>query len=598
MSTSDQSAYDMCIAAHPTVAGRIYIGGAAVGHLHRVERRHLPLRDDGAPGHADDDRRGHARRRPRAAGRPVRRPGSRPSAPCGPAATAACSGPTPTAIRAHFVSRNDGLAVLAARITSPTIRRTRASWSPVSRTTAPAVRTGDGVWRQRSWATAVASSTTRSARTGTSASTRPRRGRAATTVRSPRSSGATRGEAGKMKTSEARRGGLVAVLLGLRRGVARRRHAPRARHRPGLVLARLGPLVGHPADGDRSARRRQPRPGPGRAARRSARRVTYATRSGPPTVLDHLCRNRDQRIRDHHGPKFAAAPNDAGGNLVLRVLALYPSGLVLVHRHARARRRPEPFAWTPLPICPAVDQRSDRGERGRDRRPERATRWRSCPRRKSSATCSCTTRPGERWGRATSRPPASPTSSAVGRRPARHAVVLRRHRQVDPDRPEDHASERDVGRPPDHRARTGVVVDPGDRNTVYVGDERRCGQGQAHHRRDRRPRRHTPGPGRSSSTACPRPPCRTCRSAASGLKLLRAATQSRGVWETDLANPSPRRCPTCGCTAPTRGGCCPRRRAGRCWPATTARSSSTTAPTSSWTPPARSAPSRRRSPSC
>lgn len=31
MSASDQSGYDMCIAAHPTVGGRIYIGGAAAG---------------------------------------------------------------------------------------------------------------------------------------------------------------------------------------------------------------------------------------------------------------------------------------------------------------------------------------------------------------------------------------------------------------------------------------------------------------------------------------------------------------------------------------------------------------------------------------
>ena len=31
MSAGDQSAYDMCIAVHPTTAGRLYVGGAAAG---------------------------------------------------------------------------------------------------------------------------------------------------------------------------------------------------------------------------------------------------------------------------------------------------------------------------------------------------------------------------------------------------------------------------------------------------------------------------------------------------------------------------------------------------------------------------------------
>jgi len=72
MSAGDQSSYDMCIAVHPTVAGRVYVWRGCAQHEYRLQRRDLSVRTGRHDAHRDPDRRGHAPRRPRPARRPDR----------------------------------------------------------------------------------------------------------------------------------------------------------------------------------------------------------------------------------------------------------------------------------------------------------------------------------------------------------------------------------------------------------------------------------------------------------------------------------------------------------------------------------------------
>jgi hypothetical protein len=146
MSAGDQSAYDMCIAVHPTVAGRLYVGGAALstntgwnGAIYRCELAGTTLTTTpiGEGTHPDVH---------------VLRVG--PIGPPVPAAHTVWVGCDGGLFRSDsdgdpntFVNRNDGLAVLQPGYvaTHPTNPGIVAAGFQDNGT---AIRIGDGVWEQ------------------------------------------------------------------------------------------------------------------------------------------------------------------------------------------------------------------------------------------------------------------------------------------------------------------------------------------------------------------------------------------------------------------------------------------------------------------
>jgi hypothetical protein len=147
MSAGDQSSYDMCIAVHPTVAGRLYVGGAAAststgwnGSIYRCELAGTTLTPTliGEGTHPDVH---------------VLRVG--PIGPPVPAAHTVWVGCDGGLFRSDsdgdpntFVNRNDGLAVLqpgyvASHPTNPGI--VVAGFQD----NGTAIRVGDGVWEQK-----------------------------------------------------------------------------------------------------------------------------------------------------------------------------------------------------------------------------------------------------------------------------------------------------------------------------------------------------------------------------------------------------------------------------------------------------------------
>ena len=168
-------------------------------------------------------------------------------------------------------------------------------------------------------------------------------------------------------------------------------------------------------------------------------------------------------------------------------------------------------------------------ERRRPLDSEPTSRWRTCCTRPSRPTSRRRTSCNDIAVHDPARGPFGSLYLAHARRPLgrrrRPAVVVRRHVEVAQDRAgveDDRGRARGRGRtrPPRHRLR------------------------RHRHRRvpghDHLQRRHDPRgrPGPDSTTASPTSPCRTSRSSRSGpIRLLRAATQARGVWELDLAGP-------------------------------------------------------------
>lgn len=355
MSAGDQSAYDMCIAAHPTTPGRVYIGGAAAststgynGAIYRCETTATAVTPTmiGEGTHADVH---------------ILRVGPSPSGPGGKRAV--WTGTDGGVFRSDadgdpgtFVARNDGLAVLqpgfvANHPTNPGI--VVAGFQD----NGTAIRTGDGVWYQsfRGDGGGVAFdpvSTNRYFRQYTYAAWESSdHGAIAPIQRNQARTVVT-----KMKTSEAIESdsslfysGCDAVALG---GDTH------------LVLG--SDRVWYSRDWGRSwvtlPSATDPRGGDNPNLSQDVLE-TLKTPAGQPLSVNYVEKvgSNDccSTTRAGKGPagngivtvRTSVAPNDAAGNLVLRVLALYSSGLVWLVG-TRAPAATGPFTWAPVVNVP------------------------------------------------------------------------------------------------------------------------------------------------------------------------------------------------------------------------------------------------------
>jgi hypothetical protein len=344
MSAGDQSGYDMCIAAHPTVPGRIYIGGAAVGTstgwngaIYRCETTATDVNPTliGEGTHSDVH---------------VLRVG--PPPPGQPTKRTVWTGTDGGLFRSDsdgdpstFVNRNDGVAVLqpgfiANHPTNPGI--VVAGFQD----NGTAVRTGDGVWRQdfRGDGGGVAydpSSTNRYFRQYTLASWEssdngaiaPIERRHARTVGNNKTSETIESESSLFYS------GCDAVVLG------------GATH---LVLG--SDRVWYSRDWGRSwitlPTGTDPRGGDNPDLFQDVLEATggglnYVERVGSTDCCSTTYAGRGTKGSGIITVRASVAPNDAAGNLVLRVLALYPSGLVWLVG-TRAPAATGSFTWTPL----------------------------------------------------------------------------------------------------------------------------------------------------------------------------------------------------------------------------------------------------------
>ena len=365
MSTGDQSDYDMCVAAHPTVAGRIYIGGAAAststgynGAIYRCETTATDVNPTliGEGTHPDVH---------------VLRVGLSTSGPA--AKHDVWTGTDGGVFRSDsdgdpgtFVSRNDGLAVLqpgfvANHPTNPGI--VVAGFQD----NGTAVRTGDGVWRQafRGDGGGVAydpASTNRYFRQYVSVTWESSDHGSIAPIQRNQARAVT-----KMKTSEAIEAdaslfysGCDAVALG---GDTH------------LVLG--SDRVWYSRDWGRSwvtlPTATDPRGGDNPNLSQDVLEV-LKTASGAPISVNYVekvgstdCCSTTHAGRGPTGAgiitvRTSVAPKDASGNLVLRVLALYSFGLVWLVG-TRAPAATGPFTWTPSvnvpiknPIAASADE--------------------------------------------------------------------------------------------------------------------------------------------------------------------------------------------------------------------------------------------------
>ena len=273
-------------------------------------------------------------------------------------------------------------------------------------------------------------------------------------------------QAASCKTSETIEAEACQFYSGTVLGRARRRHASGVGHRPGLVLAGLGPVLGDPADRDRPA---------GAANPNLAQDVLDDRRRTRRTATGRLDRLLLLDVRGHGleragliTVKLSVAPNDTNGKLVLRAIALYASDLVWMVGN-RVATDTGAFTWTPIATTPRQQVRVPRAGTETDAlKAGEPLKFLPAPdivsdlsvhdpARGTLGSCYVTTI-------------GNPLVSGTGHDGPGHAVVVRRHRHLGP------TGLRNVhpnGTWPTATDRVtapalGVVVDPDDKGTVYV----------------------------------------------------------------------------------------------------------------------------------
>ena len=517
MSAGDQSDYDMCIAAHPTTAGRIYVGGAAVststgwnGAFYRCEIAGTTATPTliGEGVHSDVH---IVRIGPAAPGQPGQR-----------TVWVGCDGglfrSDADGDAGTFSNRNDGLAVLqpgyvASHPTNPGI--VAAGFQD----NGTAVRTGDALWEQRFQGDGGGivfdpASDNRYFRQYTQATWHSSDGGAIAPVHRRNASAQ-----GTLKTSETIEGdsslfysGADAVSLG------------------GDVHLAIGSdRVWYTRDWGRSWVTLPTATDPRAGDNPNLGQDVLQTVGTPGTFSDRVGSNDSCASTyvgtaisgsGHHRREVRRGAERRGRQPRPAGPGALPVRPRVVHRHAGAGGERRLLVGAPRHLRPAGDPRPQPGYRG-DRRLGRQPAGvppgaRQRQRRRGA-------RPGARDARLLLRhddrrqhPDQRRAECA-----ARHPLVLRRHRQVASDRPADHPCQRDVERHaaerhPRHGA--GARRRRRSRRPEHGLRRHECrgGQGHPHDRRAPPAHRPTPGRGSSSSTACPRRRCRTCRSAATG----------------------------------------------------------------------------------
>ncbi len=538
MSAGDQSGYDMCIEVHPTVAGRIYIGGAAAstpsgwnGAIYRCDTTATDVNPTmiGEGTHSDVH---------------VLRAG--PPPPDQPTKHTLWTGTDGGLFRSDadgdpgtFVNRNDGVAVLqpgfiANHPTNPGI--VVAGFQD----NGTAVRTGDGVWRQdfRGDGGGVAydpSSINRYFRQYTAATwdssdngaIAPIERRNARQVGDTKTSEALEAESSLFYSGcdAVTHGGDTHLVLG-----SDRVWYSRDWGRSWVTL----PTATDPRGGDNPNLAQD-------VLETTGDGVDYADKVGAvdPTTYTGTGTKGSGIIT----VRASVAPNDASGNLVLRVLALYAHGLVWFVG-TRAPAAAGPFTWTALAGVPRQLIKSPTGKKSSASADETAFQngqplsylpapnvvsdvYVHDPARGKLGSCYVTT---TGWPYSRKDGPTIPldtlwyfdgtdkwipTGLSVTHPNGTWAVAADR-----------------ITAPA-----LGVVVDPDDRTAVYVATSVGVVKGVL-----------TIGGTAVAPTyswawsqfmnGLPEAVVQDLSIfKGSGLKLLRAATQSRGVWEVDLANP-------------------------------------------------------------
>ena len=534
MSASDQSDYDMCIAAHPTTAAEIYVGGAAVststgwnGAIYRCQIAGTTATPTliGEGVHADV----HVLRvGPAAPGQPTKR-----------TVWVGCDGglfrSDSDGDAGTFANRNDGLAVLqpgyvASHPTNPGI--VAAGFQD----NGTAVRTGDGLWEQRfvgdgGGVVFDPASDNRYFRQYTQATWHSSDGSGTAPVhrRNARAQGT-------LKTSETIEddaslfySGADAVALG-----------------GDVHLAFGSDRVWYSRDWGRSWVTLPSATDP-RAADSPNLSQDLLQKVGTPGTFSDRVGSNDSCASTYVGTaisgsgiiavKFAVAPNDAAGNLVLRALALYPSGLVWF-TGTRAPAATGAFAWaTTTPFVEQAIRDPGTSAEGGDAAAGNPLAFLPAPGRVSDVavhdpargtlgSCYVTTTGGSIPGTGAARDTLWFFDGAGTWRPTGLRI--------------NHANGTWSGTPPSGIRVTaqalGVVVDPDNRDTVYVGTSVGVVKGTL-----------TIGgtPGAPTYHWAWEQFVNGLPEAAvqdlsirryGGMSLLRVALQSRGVWETDIGN--------------------------------------------------------------
>ena len=535
MSASDQSGYDMCIAVHPTVAGRIYVGGAAAGTssgwngaIYRCEASGTTLTPTmiGEGTHSDVH---------------VLRVG--PPPPSDATKHTVWTGTDGGIFRSDadgdagtFVNRNDGVAVLqpgfiANHPTNPGI--VVAGFQD----NGTAVRTGDGVWRQTfpgdgGGVAYDPASTNRYFRQYTNATWESSDNEGIPPVERRHAR-----QVGTMKTSEALEtesclfysgadsvvhGGDTHLVLGTDRVWYSRDWG-----RSWVTL----PTATDPRGGDNPNVKQD-------VLESDGSNIIYADKVGSTDCCSSTYAGYGTKGSGIITTRLSVAPNDGSGNLVLRALALYSHGLVFF-TGTRAAAATGAFTWTPLagvprqliknPIAGSADETTFQNGQPLSFLPAPGVVsdvFVHDPARGTLGSSYVTTT-GWTYSRV-----GGPTISLDTLwffdgtntwRPTGLSIV-------NPNGTWAVAADR-VGAPA-----LGVVVDPDDRNAVYVATSVGVVKGML-----------TIG----GTVAAPTYawawsqfmnglPEAAVQDLAifkgSGVKLLRAATQSRGVWEVDLTN--------------------------------------------------------------
>jgi hypothetical protein len=534
MSASDQSAYDICIAAHPTVSGRVYIGGATVststgynGAIYRCETTATAVAPTliGEGTHADVH---------------VLRVGA--VSPSDNTKRTVWTGTDGGMFRSDadgdngtFAARNDGLAVLqpgfvANHPTNPGI--IVAGFQD----NGTAVRVGDGIWDQTfegdgGGVTFDASSANRYFRQYTLATWQSSDGGGIAPVERRNAR-----PVGNLKTSETIEAesclfysGASSVVHGgdthLALGTDRVWYS-RDWGRSWVTL----PTASDPRAGDNPDLAQD-------VLEQVGGNVTYVDRVG----------SVDCCSTDHAGTgikgkgvitvRLSVAPNDGSGNLVLRALALYAGGLVWM-TGTRASGATGAFAWAPPPLTRQVIKNPVPGSADENDfangqplgfLPAFAVVSDVCvhdPARGSLGSCYVTTT-GFPYPRAGAAPiPRDTLWFFDGVDKWRPTGLRINHPNGTWAVPTDQVT----------APALGVVVDPDDPNTVYVATSVGVVKGVL-----------TIGGTNDAPTyawawqqymnGLPEAAVQDLAIfKGAGVKLLRAATQSRGVWEVDLGN--------------------------------------------------------------
>jgi hypothetical protein len=534
MSAGDQSGYDMCIAVHPTTAGRLYVGGAAAGTasgwngaIYRCDTTATDVNPTmiGEGTHSDVH---------------VLRVG--PPPPSDATKHTVWTGTDGGLFRSDgdgdpgtFVNRNDGVAVLqpgfiASHPTNPGI--VVAGFQD----NGTAVRTGDGVWRQdfRGDGGGVAydpASANRYFRQYTLATWEssdngaipPVERRHARTVGNTKTSETIEAESSLFYSGADAvvHGGDTHLVLG-----SDRVWYSRDWGRSWVTL----PTATDPRGGDN--------PNIVQDVLEAGDAVNYVEKVGSTDCCSTTYTGAGTKGTGIITVRASVAPNDGSGNLVLRVLALYARGLVWF-TGTRAPAATGPFTWTPLagvprqlikyPVAGAADETAFANGQPLSFLPAPgivSDVFVHDPARGTLGSVYVTTtgwtysRAGgptvqrdTLWffdGTGTWRP----TGLSINNPNGTWAV------------PGDRVT----------APALGVIVDPDDRNTVYVATSVGVVKGVL-----------TIGGTNAAPTyawawsqfmnGLPEAVVQDLAIfKGSGLKLLRAATQSRGVWEVDLAN--------------------------------------------------------------